>query len=461
LIFFAPTQYAGAFLLLPAALNWLATAQECFADEYGSLQRGLLTSVFALVVGLQRVFHLDQMEDPGFALLTGGLCCPTRHAIGGWRRHLRWYEVDAFCRRTYPWELIRGRDALVSFDEHTLPRWTRKFSIRKGYVTTRNKYMRCEKLFYGYDVQRDRFLCLEGTPGHVELRDLARPLLQRVLQWGRPEHLHALFDAGAGKADADVRALWDLVERTPALTVTVRACRYPHRVQSWKQLPGGLFVAFEEPGVCRAAPPKELRLAETRTALKDEDEAAAVRTIVCREVVPGPKKDRWHPLFTTSDADPLAVLQAFRQRQHHEQGYRVGVHDLGLDATPCGYDKESPDRRRPRFHRGPLQMIGWLVALVYNAVADLAERLPERYGGTQVQTLRRTFFNRAGQLYCTPEALIVYLEPFREQAALLPVIDQVNRQECRLPWLGNRRLVLSPSPTARSRAGPSSLNIYN
>ena len=78
-----------------------------------------------------------------------------------------------------------------------------------------------------------------------------------------------------------------------------------------------------------------------------------------------------------------------------------------------------------------------------------------------MQTLRRTFFNRAGQLYCTPEALIVYLEPFREQDALLPVIDQVNRQECRLPWLGNRRLVLSPSPTARSRAGPSSLNIYN
>jgi hypothetical protein len=25
-----------------------------------------------------------------------------------------------------------------------------------------------------------------------------------------------------------------------------------------------------------------------------------VRTIVCREVVRGPKKDRWHPLFTTS-----------------------------------------------------------------------------------------------------------------------------------------------------------------
>ncbi len=281
--------------------------------------------------------------------------------------------------------------------------------------------------------------------GHVELRDLARPLIQRVLQWGRPEHLHALFDAGAAKSDADVCALSNLAEQTAQLTVTLRACRYPHRTRAWKQLPSGLFVSYEEPGVCEGVPPKEIRLAETRTTLKGQEAEVGVRTIVCREVVPGPKKDRWHPLFTTGEADPLGVLQAFRQRQHHEQGYRVGVHDEFLDATPCGYDKESPDRRRPRFRRGPLQMIGWLVALVYNAVSDLAEQLPERWQGAQVETLRRTFFNRPGQLYCTPEALIVSLEPFRGQEALLPWIDRVNAQECRLPWLGNRRLVISPT----------------
>ena len=106
--------------------------------------------------------------------------------------------------------------------------------------------------------------------------------------------------------------------------------------------------------------------------LKGESAEQAVRTIVCREVVPGPKKDRWHPLFTTSAAEPDEVLTLFRARQHHEQAYRVGVHDEFLDAVPCGYDKESPDPKRPRFQRGPLQMIGWLVALVYNAVADLA-----------------------------------------------------------------------------------------
>src|SRR6516162_3070835 len=211
-IFFAPTRYAGAFLLLPAALDWLAVAEDCFEDAYGSLRRGLLTSAFAPVVGLARVFHLDQMDDRGFALLSGGRSCPSRHFIGGWRRHLRWQEVDAFCRRTCPWDLLTGDDALVSFDDHAIPRWTRKFSIRKGYVTTRNKYMRCEKLFYGYHVGCDRYLCVRGAPGHVELRDLALSLTRRVLQYGRPRHLHALFDANAGKSDADVPALLELAD---------------------------------------------------------------------------------------------------------------------------------------------------------------------------------------------------------------------------------------------------------
>jgi hypothetical protein len=176
--------------------------------------------------------------------------------------------------------------------------------------------------------------------------------------------------------------------------------------------------------------------------------------IVCREVRPGPKKDRWHPLYTTSAGAPEDLLHLFRSRQNHEQGHRVEVHDLLVDAAPCGYDKDSPDRQRPRFHRGPLQMIGWLVALVYNAVADLAETLGPDHVGDHVRTLRRKFFNRPGQLYETPEALIVYLDPFKGQDELEPVIDKLNAGHHRLPWLDNRRLVMSLTPRGQARPGP-------
>src|SRR5262249_13529054 len=60
-LLWAPTQYAGAFLLLPQALRWLDTARACFPDDYGCLQRGFLTSALAPLVGLGRIFHLDQV----------------------------------------------------------------------------------------------------------------------------------------------------------------------------------------------------------------------------------------------------------------------------------------------------------------------------------------------------------------------------------------------------------------
>src|SRR5207237_5229330 len=113
----------------------------------------------------------------------------------------------------------------------------------------RNKYMRCEELCDGYDVGCGRFLAVRGTPGDVGLADLAVPLLEQVLACSRPRSLHALFDAGAGKSDADVRALWDLADRHDRLDVTLRACRYPHRLRQWKRLPSGLFVSVAEPGV--------------------------------------------------------------------------------------------------------------------------------------------------------------------------------------------------------------------
>lgn len=413
-----------------------------------------MTSVFALVIGLERMFHLDQMHDVGFAMLTGGRRrCPSRHDVGAWRRHVLWNEVDRFCHRTSPWGLLHQQDLLMSFDEHAIPRWTKKFVIPKGYVTTRNKFMRCEKLYLGYEVNLGRFATIKATPGNVELRDVAGLLTRRVLRYGQPASLHALFDAGAGKSDADVRALMDQAAATKNLEVTLRACRYPSRVKLWKSLPAETFTTYEEPGVCVGAPSKELRVAETRTVLKDESEEKAVRTIVCRQVIRGPKKDRWHPLYTSSDGEAGDVVETFRLRQHHEQGFRVEVHDEFLNAAPCGYDKASPNRHHPRFHRGPLQLLGWLAALVYNACADFAENLSTPCSGQFVSTLRRTFFNCPGDLYCTPKALIVYLDEFPEQDLLVKSIDQFNAAQHQIPWLDNRHLVLSLSPPP-ARAGP-------
>src|SRR5262249_516110 len=217
--------------------------------------------------------------------------------------------------------------------------------------------------------------------------------------------------------------------------------------------PGGVLGAYGDGGRWVGAPPKETRLGGTATVLKGGGPQEAVGAVVCRGVVPGPKKDRWHPLYTSGQAEPVELLGQFRQRQHHEQAYRIGVHDEFLNAAPRGYDKDSPDRQRPRFHRGPLQMRGWCLALVYNAVGDLGVQVADRYPRAHVETLRRTFFQRPGKLYLTPEALIVYLDPFRGHEELAPVIDEVNAEQCRIPWLENRRLLLSLTPDPQGQRG--------
>ena len=54
----------------------------------------------------------------------------------------------------------------------------------------------------------------------------------------------------------------------------------------------------------------------------------------------------------------------------------------------------------------------------------------------------------------TPEALLVYLDSFSGQDALVPVIDRFNAAGPRIPWLEDRRLVISLTPRGRTRAGP-------
>ena len=130
------------------------------------------------------------------------------------------------------------------------------------------------------------------------------------------------------------------------------------------------------------------------------------------------------------------------------------MHDLSLDAAPCADDKDSPGPKRPRFQRGPLQMVGWLVALLYNAVADFASGLAGDWAGSHVGTLRRASFKRPGALDQTAEAVLVHLDPFGGQEALVPVLDDFNAAGHRLPWLENRQVVVSLTPQARPRAGP-------
>ena len=397
-------------------------------------------------MGLRRIFHLETADDPGLGRLTGGRRAWSRHRFGAWLRALPAAGVTRFLQRTAPAPRRgpgRGGVVRVSLDEHVVPRWTRKFRIAKGYHTTRNKHMKVEKLFTGFDVRGRQFLRLWSTPGDVELHHVARRLAQRLRRMGGGARLRLLLDAGAAKSDAAAAAV---LRRTPGVTVLMRAPRHPARLRRWQALPPSAFRTHREPGPFTGAPPKRLRVAETRTSLKgDGPGQRGVRTIVAVEG-PAPiagrprtaRKARWHILYVNDERTPAyQLIQEFRQRQHHEQGYRIGVHDLDLDTVPSGYAKRSRPAH-PTFRPAALTWAAWTKLLAANLIEQFGAQLGGPWRHAHPRTLRRTFLNRPGTLRETPEALLVDLDWFPEQAVLRPLVDALNAARVQLPGPGGR-----------------------
>jgi hypothetical protein len=260
--------------------------------------RLVLSLFFKAVLGVQRVFHFDSIDDRGFAILTGGeRRALNRNTLGQLVRAALTRAVQHFVRVTRP-ALGAARKLCLSFDEHVVARFTRKFRIPKGFHTIRNKKMRAEKLFFGFDTQAGLHLDLEVTPGNGKLARVASRML------------------------ANARHI-----------VIVRAPRRVAYRKRWAALPPSAFSRHEEPGRYKGAAPKVVHVAETTTPMRAAPRATPrqVRTGVVREER-GRGKDRWHALFVFGDSTTAArtLVEEFRARQHHEQAYRILLHDALL-----------------------------------------------------------------------------------------------------------------------------------
>ena len=433
------THFGGAFLLLPVALALSRVAERTLAKTLGGADKArrlALSLFFRAALGIERIFHFETLDDAGFALLTGGKKVLSRARLGGLVRAVKTKAVTKLARATESLGALRRKVVTLSLDEHAIARFTRKFRIPKGFHTIRNKKMRVEKLFYLYWPDLRRFLHLRVTPGNATLAELAIDFLRVLRRRARPQKLRLILDAGAAQSNDDLRRL----NRFYKTALLIRAPRRPAYVKAWKQLPREGFTLHEEPGRYVGAKAKEIEITKTTTAIKGI--ARPVRTIVVRErAMRG--KDRWHALFVLHDdtTPALDLLHEYRTRQHHEQGHRIGVHDLWIDASPSGYPKRGrPDR--PGFRQGPLTLCAWIAALAWDALRDLSQSLPAALHLAQPRTLRRWFLMRDAELLVTPTHLLVVLEFDRRRAWLRPLLQQFNKAEVALPWFEGRCVVI-------------------
>ncbi len=424
------------------ARHLYAAAQRCFgALGASNAGRLVLSLYFKAILGIQRIFHFETQHDPGFAILTGGTKVLGRRRLGALLRLGSLAGVRRFMKETAP-RLAQAACHWFSIDEHAIARFTRKFRIPKGFHTIRNKKMKIEKLTFVFDVAARVLHGLIASPGDVTLAHLAKQLLAAVRRRARGATLRVILDAGAAHAHDE---LLDLVLRQRQVTL-VRVPRRPTYRAAWNALPAEAWTSLEEPGPYRDAPSKPIAIAETRTSLHSKSRSTPVsaRTIVIRETTTR-GKHRWHALWIFGDEDTPAyeLVREFRTRQHHEQTYRIMLHDIYVNTAPSGYNKRSRHPERPGFQQNALTLYAWIAALATNALQAFSLLLPSQFHRAHPRTLRRWFLFTPAELFLGHDTLIVLLKPKH----LLPLwhflIQRANQRHTRIPWMDDRRLILS------------------
>lgn len=413
----------------------------------------MLSLLFKAILGIKRVFHFETISDVGFALLTGGRRVLSRERLGSLIRKVDTKEVLRLVRKTEP-EVQHAPAHHLSIDEHSIARFTRKFNIRKGFHTIRNKKMKIEKVAYSFLADSRRVLSLVVARGDRTLNAIAASLLRRLRPKARGAQVRVTLDAAAAQNHAD---LFKLVDAHKEDVFLVRVPRRPTYRKLWTELPAQAFVEHQEPGPYKAAPAKVMHVADIKMLVKSKSgESRQVRTIVSREKTKR-GKDRWHALWIFGDEqmDAYQLVSEFRQRQHHEQRHRILVHDAYVDTAPSGYDKQSNNPARPRFLPNALTLYGWITGLATNLLQDWSLSLPASFHRAHPRTLCRWLLATPAELYQSQDALTVVVRPHRLRPLWQRLIAEANRDPVRLPWLDQRRVLFSLGAPYRISLGTS------
>jgi hypothetical protein len=195
--------------------------------------RAVATYFWCACLSIPRVFHVPDVDDLGFSLLTGGVIAPARTTIWNWMGHVKEKATRLFQRLTEPPPELAKTSLMLSLDSHAVPCWTRKYAIPKGYHTCRNKHMKIEHLYYFYDLNGECLLRLVATAGDVDLDQVMVPEVKRLMKDTGAARARVLVDAAASK---DEDALLELMA-LPGVEVLARAVRKQNYMKQWLAIP--------------------------------------------------------------------------------------------------------------------------------------------------------------------------------------------------------------------------------
>jgi len=451
------TQVGGAFILAILLLEtgWLRFAQLLpLAPGYAvTATQWLLTALFAVIFGIRRAFHLDDVCDIGFALLTGRPRPLTHGTFQHWLRAVPAPAAAEFYQATAAQEVqdLGPGTRRISLDGHNLPRYTQVVDLVKGKIGNTGRIHKAEELVLAFDLDARCWLALRVYQGTKKLSQGLVPLVQELLQHRGtlPGLLRLFFDKG-GYCGQIFRTLADELRvrfYTPAV-------RYATNVAQWEQLTAADFDP--EPFVfdkhADLPPPEQpvYHLADTEMTLPVYEDRKKVDTVTLRAVVlhdPQGEKpaERWPVVYLTDDydIDARALLNEYGDHWGQEGGHRVGKHDLCLDIVPPGYvlttsrDDQGQLQREVEYDQTAFFLAAWLRCLVFNLLSRFAQALGGEYTRLWAGTLLRKFIRRPATLYLVGNELQVVFDPFPGHEELQPLLDRLNAQRTALPWLND------------------------
>jgi hypothetical protein len=451
------TQVGGAFILaiLLVETGWLRFAQLLpQAPGYAvTAVQWLLTALFAVIFGVRRAFHLDDVCDIGLALLTGR----PRPLTHGTFQHWLWTVPAAAAEQFYQATAAHEVQTLgpgtrrISLDGHNFPRYTQVVDLVQGKIGNTGRIHKADELVLAFDLDARSWLALRVYQGTKKLSQGLVPIVQELRQHRGPLAglLRLFFDKG-GYCGLIFRTL----AGDPGVHFYTPAVRYATNVVQWEQLTAAAFdpepFVFDKHADLPIAERPVYRLADTEMTIPVYAERKKVDTFTLRAVVlhdPQGEKpaERWPVVYLTDDRDidARALLNEYGDHWGQECGHRVGKHDLCLDILPPGYvlkterDDQGQLQREVEYDQTALFLAAWLRCLVFNLMTRFAAALGGEYSTIWAGTLLRKFIRRPATLYLVGKELQVVFDPFPGQHALQPLLAELNAKRTALPWLNN------------------------
>jgi hypothetical protein len=449
------TQVGGVFILaiLLVEAGWLKLASLLpMVSGYAvTATQWLLTAIFAVIYEVRRAFHLDDMRDVGFALVTGR----PRPLSHGTFQHLLHHIPTRDAQRFYEAssrgevETLDDGSRRISVDGHNLPRYTKIVSVTKGKIGSTGRVLKAEELVLAFDLDARCWLALRLYQGTKKLSLALLEIVAEIRQH-RGEGkglLRFFFDKGGYKGQ-----IFQEMSAMPAVHFYCPAVRYPDNVAQWEQLTDQAFdpqpFVFDKHAKLPPEQQPVYRLADTEMTINVWEDGQAVDTVTLRAVVihnPHGQKpaERWPVVYLTDDRqiDARDLANEFGDHWGQEFAHRIGKHDLCLDILPPGYtltsqrDEQGQLQRQVEYDPTACFLSAWLRCLVFNLMSLFAQAMGGEYTKMWAGTLLRKFIRRPATLYLVGKELHVVFDPFPDQEALRPLLDHLNAKRVALPWL--------------------------